>query len=270
MKRANILNPATGLPVAWQKPTKPTELFSEPVLAFLNALPQTTDTYEWCEHFKRGLTDLLPDVDLVAISVRPTVDFDDPENDQRHKAQEIQKIYTPNGSVRSRIYQKSEETEPWIALYNLAKEGHLSTEDYHMPIGIDYYYRGRSHIASLLLFRRRSASPTSVETILLMEKLEPFFVNIITAHIRHRRLERPHELNFRDVVERIEGESKLTQRESEAAALLLCGHSNQEIADAMQVSKTTADKHIASVYRKSRCANVKELMARYLSPDSKS
>ncbi len=265
MKRANI-NPATGLPLtSWSQSAKG-ELFPEPVLEFLNSLPMTTDTHEWCLAFKAGLVNLLPDVDSVAVSIRPTLDLDDPDNDQRYGVQEIQKIHSPQGTVKSRIRQKMAESDPWVDLYNLAKEGHFPVDEYHLPVGIDYYYRGRSHIASILLFRRKHERQISSDTIQQMEKLEPFFVNLITSHIVLRRLSHQHEITFRDVVERVEREEKLSKRESEVAALLISGHTSQEIAEAMSVSKRTVDNHIASIYRKTGVSNSRELTRLFISP----
>ncbi|MDY7561508.1 LuxR C-terminal-related transcriptional regulator [Pseudomonas sp. 10B1] len=58
---------------------------------------------------------------------------------------------------------------------------------------------------------------------------------------------------------------RLTRREREVLALLLCGKTNKQIAETLSISDYTARDHVSSLLKKNGAKTRAALMAQYMS-----
>lgn len=95
---------------------------------------------------------------------------------------------------------------------------------------------------------------------------ELYIVNTLSIHLElklyslldHRNPEK-QDSGAMDFMLKIINRYRLTKREAEVACLVYSGKSNQEMAQSLYISKSTLDKHLYNIYRKTGVTNRVEL-----------
>lgn len=263
----------SGLNTLLWRQTRGAQLEPEPVppapekmtrfIALLNSLPMSTHTPEWGAALGQALTDYLEDVDYVVVNVRYTINLLDPASEGNgvvyHQDRSRQTARTRARMARTR------ENSGWKALYERAPGSGFAVDQFQYPVGFDYEYQG-ARIGSLLLFRWVGKAPISQATKLHMEELRPFIVYILSDHVARRRLTQPADSLWRDLLDRIAADAKLTERERQIIPLLIGGYIYSEIADSLHISTKTVDTHVKHIFRKLGVRRLRDLFARYITP----
>ena len=215
------------------------------VRRFLNSLQCEDDLVRFLTALRSGLTDLFDDVDRVSVNANR---------------------WLTSGSVPERLISAmhlhlNDSQEPRLITDSLGgpatqrivralQRVGYSSDQYHEPIGFDYFTERHSYVGSVLLWRDRAATRISQETIEFVESIGPFIsfllISAVSRFQKRHRLFAQLGVNTRRSLEL----SQLTARELEVVLNCLNGHSTVATAKVLGVSEATVRTHIKSIRRK--------------------
>lgn len=111
----------------------------------------------------------------------------------------------------------------------------------------------------LTLFRTRIDGKFSQEDLFYLRSFGSH-LNTVFAHILSQKADTKNDTL---TLEQLQTKYQLTRRECEVLSLLFAFYSNDEIAEAMNISEHTAQKHIQNILRKTNAASRLELLKRF-------
>jgi DNA-binding CsgD family transcriptional regulator len=267
--RPNVIHPSPTNSDKMEMPRQPTQstiaepaLIPEKVLQFMSSLPTTGDTVEWIYQFREGLQSLLGDVDRIAICINVGCELTATRRSKQHFDIAQHARFSAADRHLPVIRSDSEESISSQLIEDWRRLGR-PLDDYHHPHCYDYYSVAGVHLASILLFRRRTLPPTSNRTLQTIEALKPFLIFVLSGHIARHHYKQPVDRLFTKVVGTTHVSAKLTERETHVLALRLMGLSYAEIARQLFISENTVAKHVKSAHRKTGCESFLELFAPY-------
>lgn len=236
------------------------------IAQFLNSLPITGDVADWIAAFKEALAMFLADVDRITINIDLNFDLIDPEN---YDVRQIISQHVPGSeeSARKRVaitaarYRTGAPSESLVV--NAARSG-FPVDSFHGPTCFDYMV-GSGYIGSLILWRNRTESPISEQSIEMMNMLEPFIQFVLSDIIVRNKAARPVDAAFSDALKRMNEDANLTVQEERVVVLQLMGHSYKEMADVLSISVDGIKKHFSQIHRKTKTKSLSALFARYFS-----
>lgn len=245
------------------------------MVRFMNAvgeLGRIDDSYKWARRLGDLLMEFVPEVDYAVVQVRHNLT----QNFGSFSTDIIYNIH-PDGRMIPGL-----ETTWYSHMKNryeaIIEQGRLNGfpyDDYHFPpFGLDLHTDSftqdlpdvRIFVGSLLLFRKVTNSTFSPEFYDLFENLKPWLVLVFTEFILRLSRIKPSRNLFPRAVDRVVGKVGLSLRESQILLLLLAGHTHDEIADLLNVTRSTVNKHTRSVFRKAGVRRLSEFFARYFTP----
>ena len=239
------------------------------VLRFLNSLPVGGDVVEWLLEFREALRQFLGDVDRISIRVNADKPIRLSKKGQWamninqiiYIENETQKKYLPNSEILWGEGASIAMGESARLLEEMRRLN-LPLQDYQQPHCYDYYWPLPLTLGGVILFRRRGASPISAQTLDLVERLEPFFVFLLTSLRTRYFYHHPGAAIFNWSILSLYDELKLTGREFEVLILRLYGLTFKQIAAELFLSHATVRKHLQSLLRKAKARNVIEMFTR--------
>lgn len=238
----------------------------ERLLAFLNSLSTDSDSVVWMTAFREGLLQMLSDVDKVSVAINFECDIVTPGT--IGYGVQVQQFYdTAQGSAQGVALKESQQTltRSQAIIQSLRSRGF--TEDlYYQPISFEYYLKGIEYLGVLILWRERTKSAISKETVSMLGQIEPFIIFAFSDLVARHQLAKPQEQLFNSAMIRMQNEGQLTEQERRVVVLQVMGHTYQQVADKLGVSVETVRKHISNVYRKTETNNSVELFAKYFTP----
>lgn len=234
--------------------------------SLINRLPVTPDSQQWTRSFGDLLIEVFPDIDYAIANVRVTVDLINPDTN-RHGITYRQDFSRSAQRFMATMHRGGKDEGPeWMRLVAEGKRHGFLAEQYHDPVGFDYFIAKEAYLGSLVLFSKKSNMPTAESTLRLFERLHPFLTGVFFHHVAVHQLQHPADLLYRDLSTMIASDAGLTQRELEVVQLLFLGHSYEEASELLSVSKSTLLSHVRKIYRKTNVTKLSELFARYLTP----
>lgn len=253
-------------------PGTPDPEFLDRLFHLLPDTSMATTPKEWGEEMKGWMTRLFPEIDRAGITLVSTIDLLQP----RSSTSDIIHNETINtggghdgGATRS-IHPQHESR--WIGAYQSGmRSGAFRAEDYHPPMGQDYYYRmgeGIAVIGSVVLLKSSSKPPISDTTISQFRHLETLIIHLMAAAVGRIQLSHPQIRAFRTALTRLDQRGVLRGRVREVALLHLGGYSNEEIAAQIGISPSTVKSHTSALLQALDFGSIKEMMAWVLTPRS--
>ena len=161
-------------------------------------------------------------------------------------------------------------TRKWQTLLSLEEMQRLNfpLHRYQLPHYYSYYvYDNKQYVGSIMLFRRRGASPISKETLETVESLEPFFLFAFTSLKARYFFHHTGAAMFNWSMLAFSSELKLTDREFEVLILRFYGLPFRKIAERLYLSHATVRKHAQALLRKGKARNAIELFTRRFLPE---
>lgn len=226
------------------------------ILQFLKGLPTTCNKVEWINAFDGLLARLLEDaVDRIAVEVN----LDCPL-----APQEVSTPAPPaEKGVRSRRFPLGGDLSESPLVRTAEFESILGRS----PATYEYSFQG-AYLGTILLFCEDGSAeePIMPATHAFMTELEPFMTFALTDFVARYASAKPMRKVFRDVVEAIAIERKLTDREQDVLKHHLLGRKYAEIKDELFISIDTVKKHVKRIHRKTGARSATELFARYFTP----
>lgn len=236
----------------------------DPVVRFLNSMPITGNTVEWINTFRETLRLVLPDVDRVSLSINRQANLS--SNHSTEMVFQVTQHTSSEGALKvvSVDTHDSASTQRYSdALLQSSRNQGFPFEQYHPPHAIDYFYGGVAYVGTLFLWRSIDQPPISPSSIELIERLEPFMIYAITAHIAWFQSSRPTDRGFQSALHDMVRATNLSRQEQRIVVLQLLGNSYKDIADLLSVKVVTVKKHIKSIYMKTETRSLSELFAKY-------
>lgn len=255
-------------------PATPSSVLKTPVegavpdtlIDLLNRLPVNPDTKQWTRQFADTIIDVFDDIDYAIANIRITVNLLAPSSDRSGPTYR-QNFFVKDGGYKLSLGRiESKDGPVWTKLLEDGREHGFPFDEYHEPMGYDFYLEQDVYLGSLVIFRRVENPPTSEATISILGRLRPFMTKVFLYHLAIHQLQRPRDMLYNDVLGSIIADANLTRREGEVIALLVLGHSYDEASKTLGVSKSTLISHVQKIYRKANVAKLGELFARYMTP----
>lgn len=253
------------------------------MVGFMNAvgeLASINDPAIWVRRLGDILRQFILEIEYAVVSVQLTAGI----TSQPSRVSGVNFVFTQHIRADGRRHFTSfSSPEKYESNYErLIEQGRqigFPFESYHFPpYGFDFYKLNsdRTHlpyreslpdiVGSIILFGSREAGPLSFETVELIEKLRSFISGAFESLILRAQWKRPEFPLFADAALRILGKLDITTREQEILRLLLLGNTHDEIADLLNVTRSTVNKHTRSVFRKAGVRRLSEFFARYFTP----
>jgi DNA-binding CsgD family transcriptional regulator len=136
---------------------------------------------------------------------------------------------------------------------------------FHTPHSFEYYYN-EEYVGLLILFRDKSRTPVSQETLDAIQALHPFFTFILAHLVMRSRFFNPSNPLFYDSLESLLTEAKLSNQQLRIVTHLLLGRSYKEIAGLLSIAEGTVKKQLNLIYQKTGTHGQNELFAKYFAP----
>jgi DNA-binding CsgD family transcriptional regulator len=241
----------------------PSHAFQSDFVAFLNALPSTTDPVEWITTFREALLGLFEEVDRISIVVNTLCDLVDPEE---YVPTFSIRMHTKGGTIPSgsiSIGHVGERRGRFEEICEDFRQKGFPIHEYHAPHGFDYHYKGHAYLGTIILWREVTAPPISDHTIDAIQSLEPFLTFMLTDLVTRHEYMKPVDRVFHDAFDRLVEEAALSPQERRIIVLQLRGYSYKEMADLLSVSVDTVKKHFKQIHRKTGTRGQAELFAKY-------
>lgn len=233
------------------------------VIRFLNALPTTGDTPQWCMGFRDALRDILGDVDRISINVNLECDLVNPG--ETAITTFVSQHITPDKGQDTSIqivsrYGVGEHSE---RILNTMREQGFPFNLYQIPSAFDYYHRGLEYLGTIILWREIGRQPLSADTLELMAQIRPFIEFALSDLVVRHRFESPIDRVFYEAINAMADDAALTSQERRIVILQLMGHSYKEMANELAITLDTVKKHFKQIHRKTRTRGQAELFAKY-------
>lgn len=241
----------------------------EKLISFLNRLPMTSDSIEWSREMKKLLIETFDEVDYALVNVRYGTDLSPVGGNTQSKSTYRQDVFDSEGKDVRSIRQEKAHLPKWRQLLLEGRKNGFPFEKYHPPVGFDYFGGPRAikYVGSIVLFREKRKPPTSEETLNMFEQTKPFVASLFVYHIQYCQRENPVlQSLFSASSHLFKNAPKLTSRESDVLLLLMLGHSYDEAAEMLYITKGTMISHVRNLYRKLNVTKLSELFARLLMP----
>ncbi len=246
-----------------KSPSKSSTGLPAHVIRFLNALPTTGDTPQWCMGFRDALRDILGDVDRISINVHLECDLINPS--ETAITTFVSQHITPNKGQDTSIQIVSRHGvgEHSERILSTMRQQGFPFELYHLPSAFDYYHRGLEYLGTIILWREIGRQPLSAETLELMGQIRPFIEFALSDLVVRHRFESPIDRVFYEAINAMVDEAGLTDQEKRIVILQLMGHSYKDMANELAISLDTVKKHFKQIHRKTRTRGQAELFAKY-------
>jgi transposase len=237
---------------------------SHRVLAFLNALPITGDVTQWVLSFREALAAFFGDVDRVSINVNTNCNLSNPESYDASSivTQHVGSNVAPRGRVAISV-KREKETRPADRLLRDAEQAGFPVKEFHPPAAFDYHFAGTAYLGTIVLWRKRTESPISEDTLDAMAALEPFVLFALSDIVARHKAEQPVSAAFSEALSRMNNDAELSAQEQKIVILQLMGHSYKEMAELLSVTVDTVKKHFKQIHRKTATRSQSELFAKY-------
>lgn len=242
----------------------------------MNSLPVEQQSMEWVISFKTALEQLLYDVDRLALFVNTTCPLSDtvtlPDTIMPPETVTVPGILIAQGRLDERpdnltlTAVDTNNQKLSDAYLHHMEQGGFPFHEYQEPHTFLYFMPPAEHLGTIILFRRRGATPISSQTLETVEQLRPFFIVALSSRVTREAYLAPGNRMFTTILLGFIGHLCLTPREKEILSLRLMGLQIKIIADKLTVSENAVKKHIARILRKAGARNVRELFMRYLLP----
>lgn len=232
----------------------------------IEELENVNDPAEWGSLLKSYLMEFIPEVDYAVVSLNHNsgAGSDNTLRFIRNILPEgVQKdIIEPIGRFSS--------TETHRAIIENGKQLGFPFQLYHFPpVGLDLH-SGRDGnkkiLGAILLFREISKRDFSSETLDLVQRLIPFFSLLLSEYQYRAFSVKPGADFLNQAITIVARDIELTNREMDILMLLFLGHTHDEIAALLNVTRSTVNKHTRSVFRKAGVRRLSEFFARYFTP----
>jgi transposase len=243
-------------------PVDATRGVNQRVIDFLNGLPATGNVPEWVSGFRDALSGFLGDVDRISINVNTSCDLTNPGTYStgsivtQHVAASARRRVAMNVE-RERTARPSERL-----LANAAANG-FPVDDYHEPTPFDYFFGGSAYLGTIILWRKRTEPPISIDTLESFASLEPFIIFALSDVVARTKAAQPVNTAFAEALDRMNDDAELSAQEQRIVILQLTGHSYKEMADMLSVTVDTVKKHFQKIHRKTKTRSQSELFAKY-------
>lgn len=244
----------------------------EKLIAFLNNLPITPNSLQWSADLRNLLIATFDEIDHALVNVVMTVRFRTQKKNTdsgKGKANFVYRldVFNSTSSSVSAVRHRTPYSGPrWKRLLEEGKRNGFPFEKYHPAIGFDYV-RDQDYVGCIVLFRNRNKPIISDSTLQLFEQCRSFITNLFLQHVALLQLENPGVRLFNELDTFIESDPPLTPRENEVLRLLLVGHSYDETADLLFITKSTLISHVRNIYRKTNVTKLSELFGRIFIPN---
>lgn len=253
--------PAFSLPLPAAPPEK--------LIAFLNNLPTTSDSVKWSRAMRELLVSTFDEIDYALVNVR--VNFQPYQESDINESPSMiyrQDVFKPGYEYVPAVRWDTPYSGPkWKKLLEEGKRNGFAFEKYHPAIGFDYYIGENGYIGCIVLFREKNKHLISDQTLHLFEQCRPFLAKVLLYHTFSLQNEHPGVRLFNDITLFIEADPPLTMREREVTRLLLLGHSYEDAADLLFITKSTMISHVRNIYRKTNVTKLSELFGRIFTPN---
>lgn len=248
---------------------------SEKLIAFLNNLPVTSDSVQWSRAMRTLLIETFDEIDYALVNVRVnfpagwTVDAGVPQKigaDLMYRKDVFGAGYEYVPSVR---WDKPDSGPKWKKLLEEGERNGFAFDKYHSPVGFDFYIGDMEpeYMGCIVLLRDRGKPIISDGTLQLFEQCRPFLARVFLSHTTLLQSEQPGVYLYNNIMAYIDADPPLTSREWEVVLMLLMGHTYDEAADLLFITKSTMISHVRNIYRKTRVTKLSELFGRIFAPN---
>lgn len=130
--------------------------------------------------------------------------------------------------------------------------------------GVNYYaYAANTNIGDLRIWRARNRDDFTRRDTEILDAIGPAFTNAMRTALDRDHASRP-EITLSPDLDRVGIECGFTAREKDVCAMLLLGHSDNEIAGGCGIAFTTVRTHLKHIYEKMGISGRKQLLARMI------
>ncbi len=193
-KSRMFLHRPTEIPSSTIPDGPPSDVVPQQLINLLNRLPITPDSQQWTRSFGDILIEIFDDIDYAIANVRVTLDLLNPDSNTHGV------IYRQDFSRAAQEYKatmhrvKKEDGPEWMRLVAEGKRHGFLAEQYHEPVGFDYFIAQEAYIGSLVLFSKKTNAPISENTVLLFVRLHSFLTSVFFHHVAIHQLQHPADL----------------------------------------------------------------------------
>ena len=238
------------------------------LMSLLRQAPQSPDEATWGREMKAWIRKLLPEIDMVGVSIVNNVSLFGPDTGTYGVLRSDYAHADTAGSfepTRATVRDLGAETH-WKRVYlNACASQLIASGDYHPPSGADYYYQygyKREFIGCLVLLRSSEKPPLGRKIMTRLHTLEPVIALLMANAVARFQVWNPLLAASSQVFHRIDPNDVLTKREKQVVSLHLTGESYQQIAEIMSIDEATVASHTNHILEKLRFKSVKEMMAK--------
>jgi DNA-binding CsgD family transcriptional regulator len=241
---------------------------TERLLRFLSSLSSSHTVTEWSDAFRKALQMLLGDVDRVSITVNVRCDLLNPQGYQPNLiiSQSVHTGATAANRLNETTAEDKNGKDHLERVLDSLRGSKFPFSDYHAPVHFVYHHLGSAFIGVIVLWRERSKTPLSAQSVTTMERLHPFMEFLLSDFVARYQVANPVEHVFDLALEGLTRKTGLTIQERRIMVLQLLGLSYDEVATSLSISLNTVRYHLRSIYQKTGTHSLAELFAKYFTP----
>lgn len=242
------------------------------MVAFMNAvgeLGRIDDPYKWARRLGDLLMEFVPEVDYAVVSIshnpisrrKPYLIFHQhcfPDRDPAYLVEAMDEMKYENEFDK--------------IIEHGVREGFPFSKYHAPPFGLDIHSQlhdrsgERLYMGSVLLLRNAESDCLSSDTSDFLREILPLLELVYTEYVLRLHKSNPAGDIFSTVLDQVAANRGLSGREMDVLILLLIGHTHDEIAALLNVTRATVNKHTRSVFRKAGVRRLSEFFARYFTP----